>query len=367
MRKKRAASHLLLPHGVRALVPVLAAHGGAGRSTMAGLLAQVLAPTTRTVVVDPAPRASSPWTAWLGVDEAPPGHTGLPSLVPSAGGTLDQAHCARSVVARPVPLGRRDKKDLLDIGPSGLEGPGYDVLADTRPVTAPPAAVPDDPGWYAALVDAGGWFAGIVDTDLALPAAHIRARNERRASALDLWWRRTDAVPVLLASSGGDGLAALLRLLDLLDRDGFGADRAVVGVVDVGGPNPPRRVRRQVAALGGRSALLVRVPYDEAIRAYGLARLEDVSDGVLEAARTIARHVARTIRPFVPTESADERPATSPQGGTSGPEASTGGWTPTRHRVAETPYEPPDQDEPHDQEREARTADTRSHDRPEAG
>ena len=308
MRRKRPVESLLLPHGVRALVPVFAVAGGTGRSTVAGLIAQVLAATTRTVVVDPAPRAASPWGRWIGVDAAPPGHGGLPGLVARP----DASACLRAVVSRPVPLSRRGRKDLRDRDPSGSGGPAYDLLTDTRPLTAPPVQVPEEPRWYADLMESGGWFAGIVDTGTPVPAAHIRSRHAGWPSTLDLWWRRTDAVPVILAPTSADGLAALRQLLALLEYDGLAPARAVVGLVDLSGPDTPRRLRREIGDVTAREGTTVRFPYDDAIRSRGLGELDEVSDGVLDAARAIARAVADAVRAQAP-EDAD--PPAGPPGG----------------------------------------------------
>jgi hypothetical protein len=347
MRTRRGApATLLLPHGVRALVPVFGVAGGSGRSTLAGVLAQVLAPTTRTVVFDPAPRAASPWTSWLGIDAAPPGHAGLAGLA-SRPGVPDPETCLQASVGRPVPLGGRARKDLLDIGPAGLGGPGYDVLTDTRPLTAVPVPVPEDPQWYADVLGAGDWFAGVVDLGVPVPAAHVAARHAGRASVLDLWWRRRDAMPVVLASSNGDGAAALLRLLDLLDADGLSPARAVVGLVDMAGSAPPRRVRRQLDAVSARVGACVSVPFDPGIRASGLRRLDVISGGVLDATRTIAQILTGSVRPH--------------RGEQEGPAA---GWVPVRHRVAATPYVEPDEPDQGEPDGDAPSSDEPSRDEP---
>ena len=210
--------------------------------------------------------------------------------------------------------------------PPGLSGPGYDVLTDTRPLTAVPVPAPGDPQWYAEVLSAGDWFAGVVDVGAQVPSSHISARHAGRASVLDLWWRRPDAMPVVLAASNGDGAAALQRLLGLLEADGLAPARAVVGLVDVAGSAPSRRVRRQLDALSGQVRAAVSIPFDPAIRAYGLRRLDAVSDAVLGAVRIIAQEAAGSVHPHRPDE-----------------EAPSGRWVPVRHRVAATPYVPPDE------------------------
>ncbi|GAA4985182.1 hypothetical protein [Actinopolymorpha pittospori] len=295
--RKRGTQALLLPHGVRALVPVFAASGGSGRSTLAGLLAQALAPTTRTVLVDTSPRAASPWADWLGVGVARDEAVGLPGVLSPPGRPLDLAALETAVVRRGVPLGRLRKDDLPDMGTDAAGGPGYDVLADVRPWTRPPVSVPDDPRWYAQLLQTGGWFAGVVDTAVPLAAAHVAARNAARPSVLDLWARRTDAVPVLVTAATGFGATALARLVTVLAQDGLPIDRMIAVVVNVAGTDPPKWMQGELDTVRGRLAALVRVPYDKAIRADGLARLGDVGAATMQAAQQIVREVAGLVRP----------------------------------------------------------------------
>jgi hypothetical protein len=373
MRKKRAAPALLLPHGVRALVPVFAPVGGAGRSTVAGLLAQVLAPTTRTLVVDPAPPSSSPWPGWLGLEPGGRSRPGLPAVLGDGHGAAPT-----SVIGRPVPLGggghgrRGGRDDPVQAGPGGPGGPGYDVLTDCRPLTAPPVEVPEDPRWYADVLEAGSWFAGVLDLGVPVPAAHVRARHAGRASVLDLWWRRSDTVPVVVVPSSGDGIRATRRLLGLLKRDGLSPARVVLAVVDVAGPDLSRRVRKEIAGLGEpggaeptAAPAVVPVPYDPAVRAHGLGRLDQVSDAVLVAVTAIARIVVSSVRPHRETvvgdpgteragvrtdDRLDGRPddRTEERGAERSAPRRTkaAGWVPIRHRVAATPYDPSDDPEP---------------------
>lgn len=282
---------------MRALVPVFAASGGSGRSTLAGLLAQALAPTTRTVLVDTSPRAASPWADWLGVGVARDEAVGLPGVLSPAGRPLDPAALETAVVRRGVPLGRLRKDDLPDMGTDAAGGPGYDVLTDVRPWTRPPVSVPDDPRWYAQLLQTGGWFAGVVDTAVPLAAAHVAARNAARPSVLDLWARRTDAVPVLVTAATGFGATALARLVTVLAQDGLPIDRMIAVVVNVAGTDPPKWMQGELDPVRGRLAALVQVPYDKAIRADGLARLGDVGTSTLQAAQQIVREVAGQVRP----------------------------------------------------------------------
>ncbi|MET9019419.1 hypothetical protein ABZV93_05520 [Actinopolymorpha sp. NPDC004070] len=343
----RRGAGAMLPRGVRALLPVLGANGGVGRSALAGLLAQVLAPTTRTVLVDTVPRGASPWADWLGLgvtggavrdvsrDEA----VGLPAALVPPGRPLDPDAVRDAALRRSVPVRRRRRgDDLPDLGADAADGPGYDVLTDARPWTRPPVAVPEDPRWYAHLLETGGWFAGVVDTSTPVALAHVAARNAVRPSALDEWSRRPDAVPVLVTSASGFGAAALARLVQVLEHDGLAVDRMVAAVVDVAGTDPPRWMDGELAPVRDRLAAVVRVPHDKAIRADGLARLGDLAPGTLAAAQEIVTRAAELVRPV---------PAAEAPGGLGGPgglgrpaaPASSGRppAPPVRHRGPESP------------------------------
>jgi hypothetical protein len=348
---------------------------------MAGLLAQVLAPTTRTLVVDPAPPASSPWPGWLGIDGGGRPHPGLPAVV-----SHGPAASLASVVGRPVPLGGRGRRTGQGhdepLGSGGPGGPGYDVLTDCRPLTAPPVMVPEDPRWYADVLESGSWFAGVIDLGMPALASHVHARNAGQASVIDAWWRRTDAVPVVVLPSSGDGVRAARQLLALLDRDGLSRARIVVAVIDIAGPDVARSVRTQIAALAGgvgdthRVAAVVPVPYDPAIREYGLKRLDLVSHSVLSAVTDIARIVVTAVRPHreapavggsgpaqagrrdvratdgtatdtaAEDRTADERTAEWATSTATHERTRAPGWVPIRHRVAATPYDPSDPSDP---------------------
>lgn len=294
MAKERTGG-LAPPHGVRAMVPVLAASGGAGRSTVAGLLAQVYAPTARTALIDPSPRAVSPWADWLGVGIARPEAAGITALAgaPGAGrgdgrwAGLSTASVREAVTRRPVPSGRR--------GDAGGDV-GYDVLADTRPWTRPPVGLPADPRWYARVLELGDWSAGVIDVGVPIVAAHLAARQAVRASLLDVWLRRADAVPVLVTSAHGFGAAVLVRLITALEQDGISAERMVVAVVHTAGTDPPRWMHTELAQVSGRLAALVEIPYDKTIRADGLARLDGLGGATLKAAQEIARTVSGLVR-----------------------------------------------------------------------
>ncbi|MGW0229985.1 hypothetical protein ACWDWO_16850 [Actinopolymorpha singaporensis] len=327
--RRRAGA--MLPRGVRALLPVLGANGGSGRSALAGLLAQVLAPTTRTVLVDTVPRGASPWADWLGVgvarhvagDEA----VGLPGALVPPGRPLDPDAIRDAALRRSVPVRRGRRDDLPDLGADAADGPGYDVLTDARPWTRPPVAVPEDPRWYAHLLEAGGWFAGVVDTSAPVTLAHVAARNAARPSVLDEWARRPDAVPVLVTSASGFGAAALARLVQVLEHDGLAVDRMVAAVVEVAGTDPPRWMDGELAPVRERLAAVVRVPHDKVIRADGLTRLGDLAPGTLAAAQEIVTRAAALVRPGPATEI----PAPPVRHrGTQRPDAQQSGWVPRR-------------------------------------
>lgn len=330
MSRKVRANELLPPHGVHALVPVLAASGGAGRSTVAGLLAQAFALATRTSLIDPSPRAVSPWADWLGVGIARAEAAGLTGLA-SPYQELDGPTVLAASTRRLVPLGKLKKGDLPAHGVDAKDGIGYDVLADTRPWTRPPVAVPEDPRWYARLAELGGWVVSTVDVGVPIVAAHLAARAAVRQSLLDAWMRRQDTVPVLTTAANGFGAAVLVRLVSALEQDGISTQRMVVAVVNTAGSDPPRWMHTELEKLSGRVAAVVEFPHDKAIRHDGLARLDDIGSSTLDAARTIGRTIAKLVRPHHDDGPPDE-PYVFQTAGAAGPTADPGAPTGERYR-----------------------------------
>ncbi|HEY6737656.1 MAG TPA: hypothetical protein VI076_02315 [Actinopolymorphaceae bacterium] len=290
MRRKRNTS-LLPPHGVRALVPVFGVQGGGGRSTLVGLLARVLAPSVRTLVLDTAPRSASPWADWLGVGTRIGEQGGLPGLA-SSGLATDRAALSEAAARLPVPLRRGEQVTATEPG----EEAGFDVLADTRPWTRPPVAAPEQPDWYARILESGNWSTGVIDLFGPAVVAHLEARNASRPSTFDLWFARQDAVPVLVGTSSAAGPARLERLLGMLDTDGVPAERAVVAIVDVTGGDRPKWLPSELEKLARRVGLLVQVPFDKTIHNDELTRLERLSDSTLNAVHRIAEHVSSSVR-----------------------------------------------------------------------
>lgn len=290
MRRKRNMA-LVPPHGVRALVPVFGVQGGAARSTTAGLLAQAFGPSVRTVVLDTAARSSSPWPDWLGVGTKLGEKSGFPGLVASSG-LPDRAALLEAKARRSVTLRRGEAAVELEPG----EDPGYDVLADLRPWTRPPADVPEDPRWYARLLANGGWSVGIVDHSFPAAVAHIRARSESRQSLLDGWFQRQDAVPLLVGTSAAAGPSRLRRLTSVLDTDGLPAERAAVAIVDVTGEDRPKWLAGELEALQQRVGCLVQIPFDKAIHNDELTYPDAVAGSTLSAVRKLAEHIASAVK-----------------------------------------------------------------------
>lgn len=282
---------LVPPHGVRALVPVFAVQGGAARSTLTGLLAQVFGPAVRTVVLDTAARSCSPWPDWVGVGTKLGEKSGFPGLAAQPG-TPDRAALLEAKARRAVTLRRGEAAVQLEPG----EDPGYDVLADLRPWTRPPVDVPEDPRWYARVLTNGDWSVGIVDHSFPAAVAHIRARSESRQSLLDAWFQRQDAVPLLVGTSAAAGPSRLRRLTSILDTDGLPAERAAVAIVDVTGEDRPKWLNGELDALRQRVGTLVQIPFDKAIHNDELTYPDAVGGATLTAVRKLAEHIASAVK-----------------------------------------------------------------------
>lgn len=344
MSRKDRTKELLPPHGVHALVPVLAASGGAGRSTVAGLLAHVFALATRTALIDPSPRAISPWADWLGVGIARPEAAGLTGLA-NPYQELDTPTVLAASTRRIVPLGKLKKSELPAHGVDAKDGIGYDVLADTRPWTRPPIAVPEDPRWYARLAELGGWLVSTVDVGVPIVASHLAARAAVRQSLLDAWMRRQDTVPVLTTAANGFGAAVLVRLISALEQDGISTKRLIVAVVNSAGSDPPRWMHTELSRLTERVAAVVEIPHDKTIRQDGLARLDDVAGSTLDAVRTIGSTIAKLVRPHH-EESPPDEPYVFQSLGAAGPVANPGPATADPYRQTPQPQQQPPPQQP---------------------
>lgn len=277
MVRKRAVVVPELPSGVRLSVPVMAATGGSGRSTVAGLLGAGLAASGSTVVLDLAPRLTSPWPARLAEQKA----GGLAELPPD----------------RPLTRSAVQQACAVD---TGVDGSSWHLLSDGREWHTRPLALPEEPATWYQLAAIGGWQAVVADT--AHPIAHdlLTARCAGSTGHTRGWYDVPYAVPVLCAAATAQGVRALQQAVMVLHAEGLPLRRTVVALVATGEGRAPVAVRAGATMLAPRTAAVVEVPYDPHIRAHSLtaARLRSrtlqaaarLTGAVLTAAHTAWGH-----------------------------------------------------------------------------
>ncbi|HEY8983191.1 MAG TPA: hypothetical protein VIU15_26890 [Streptomyces sp.] len=256
-----------LPDGARLVVPVLAATGGSGRTTVAHLLGTGLAGVGDTVVLDLAPRLASSWPGRPSPQRAP----GLASLPP------DQ------------PLTRTAVRAAC-----ASDGTGPAVLADDRAWHAAPLDLPELPAAWYQLAAIGGWQAVVADT--AYPLAHdlLTARHAGHRALTRDWYELPCSVPVLCTAATADGVQALQQATKTLDAEGLPLARTVIALVGTGDGRIPAAVRGAFGEAAERAAGVVQVPYDSRVRAQGQATAQPrartrqaagrLTDAVLETA-----------------------------------------------------------------------------------
>ncbi|MET8623495.1 hypothetical protein ABZW30_07015 [Kitasatospora sp. NPDC004669] len=261
-----------LPLHSRLVVPVLAATGGSGRSTVAGLLGAALARAAPSVVLDLAPRLASPWPGWTREAGA-----GLASVPP------DQ------------PLSRRQVQAATARIP-GLGGSSLQVLTDQREWSAPPLRLPDAPAAWYQLAAIGCWQAVVADT--CHPMAHdlVASRAAGRSGLTAAWCALPVSVPVVCAAATGSGMAALQTALSAAAAEGLPLERIVVALVATGDGRAPAPVRAGETMLAPRVAAVVRVPYDPDLRAHGLRDASRLSTRSVQAAEQLVQAVVTSAR-----------------------------------------------------------------------
>ncbi|MFB9588926.1 MULTISPECIES: hypothetical protein [Streptomyces] len=235
----------MLPTDARLTVPVLAPTGGAGRSTLAFLIASELAATGDTVVLDTAPRLASPWPAWSNA----PGR-GLSALPPGEPASRETARAACAAM-------------------SGPAGP-WDLLTDGRDWSAPPLDLPQEPAAWYQLAALGGWRAVVADT--AHPVTHdlLTARCAGLPGLTRAWLALPYAVPVLCAAASAEGVQALQQAVMAMAAENLPLHRTVAVLVATGDGRPPPVARAAATMLSGRTADVVHLPHDANLRSSGL-------------------------------------------------------------------------------------------------
>ncbi|MBW5484285.1 hypothetical protein [Streptomyces bambusae] len=256
-----------LPADARLVVPVMAATGGSGRSTLACLLAAELAEAGGTVVLDLAVRSLSPWPAW-----APSGGGGLAALPPHLPHSRAQI---RTAAARRGPV---------------------DVLTDGRAWHAPPLCLPVDPAAWYQLGAAGGWQLVVADT--AYPVTHdlLTARCAAGRGLTGVWCELPFAVPVLCAAATAEGVRALQQAVAAMAAAGLPLRRTVAVLVAVDRGRDPAAVRSAADALADRLYDVQALPHDPHIRARGLAEVIRPRSRTRRAAARIAEAVLEAAR-----------------------------------------------------------------------
>ncbi|WP_416970318.1 hypothetical protein [Streptomyces sp. 4F14] len=269
-----------LPLGSRLLVPVLAATGGSGRTTVAHLLAKGLAGVADTVLLDLAPRLASSWPPHL----APRRTTGLAALPP------DQ------------PLTRTAVRHAC-----AVEDTGPHILSDTRAWHAPPLLdLPQLPTAWYQLAAIGGWQAVVADTPHPLSHDLLTARHTGTRALTRDWYELPYAIPVLCAPATADGIHALIQATKTLDAEALPLARTVIALAGTTDGRLPSSLRTALATATDRTAGLVHIPHDPRIRTQGQAaahprpRLRHASTRLTDAVLNAAHRVWGRPLPLAP-------------------------------------------------------------------
>jgi hypothetical protein len=251
-RRAPEAGPIPLDNEYPLVVPVMAASGGVGRSTVAALLAAALHQQTtdsrgRAVAVcDTRPRAASPWPSWL---DHPAEH-----------GTGWLAACA----ADTQQFGRelRRATSAVDMG----DGRPIWVLTDTGPLV--PAYSGADPGpwlWAPAL---RYLRAAVIDGDalegFRLARQHAGGEPGTAASWMTLPVVRTAGLWVTDTSPGG--LSRTLEAMTAAEACGLPMQQVVVVVNDARGHGWASRSRSRRTLLADRVGAIVELPHNPELR-----------------------------------------------------------------------------------------------------
>lgn len=259
----------------RLLIPVMAATGGAARSTVAGLIAYGFtdAGAGGAVVLDTAPRLASPWPGWA--TEAGSGLAGVPPDRP-----LTATDVRRAVSRCRVPSGDA----------------AWDLLTDHRSWQNAPLPLPAAPEAWHQLSALGPWQAVVVDT--AHPMAHdiVAERSAGHPGLTARWCRLPDAVPVMTTLATGTHIAALQLAVMAAEAEGLPLRRTVLAVSSFADSRPPSGVRAALTMLDRKLGAVVHVPYDASLRARGLRETARLRPATHKAAHELATAVAQLAR-----------------------------------------------------------------------
>jgi hypothetical protein len=261
------------------VVPVLAATGGAGRSTVCHLLAARFATDARTWVFDTAPGQASPWPGWWtrpGTAALPTTGTPTAQQVFAAAGAVNTGTGAEFSVlpAQPERVGD-------DNGTQQIEQ--VDQVEQVRLLRTVSARV--------SLVD--------TSTPLLAALASDDARSTGcpgRNDALD-WLTAPSAVPVLCLPASAKGVADALTTVTALEQHGLPASHLHVAVVGIAASDLPRRVLAGLTLLQPRVATVVRLPHDSRLRASSRPHTPPASSRLPEAIENLASLLGASTGP----------------------------------------------------------------------
>ncbi|MGH3814402.1 MAG: hypothetical protein ACRDUV_18440 [Pseudonocardiaceae bacterium] len=273
--RRRCRPELVLPE--RGLVvPLLAATGGTGRSTVCHLLAARFAAHARTCVLDTAPWLASPWPGWLT-------RPGTAALAAGVFPTAQQVFAAAGTV-------------------NTATGTEFTVLP------AQQERIGDHCGWHQVdqmrLLRTVSARASLVDTTapllLALAADDVSSTaRPRHMDVLD-WLTAPGAIPVLCIPASAKGVADALTAVTALEQRGI-ASHLHVAVAGIAASDLPRRVLAGLTLLEPRVAAVVRLPHDPWLRASSRPRPTRASSRLQEAIDGLANLLgASGARPEVP-------------------------------------------------------------------
>ncbi|MFE5029850.1 hypothetical protein ACFRAO_42845 [Streptomyces sp. NPDC056656] len=272
--KKTGHTPSRLPDRARLVMAVMSATGGSGRSTVAGLLADRMAQVSSTVVVDLAPRLSSPWPRLAAGQDA----TGLAGLPPDQPQTRSQVRgaCATS---------------------SGGDGhPRWHFLTDLRDWHASPLRLPEEAAPWYQLASAGGWQTIIADTRHTVGHDIVQARYSVERASTREWYELPYTIGVLTATATSSGIQTLQQAVRALQADGLPLNHTVIALVSVGDGRIPPAVQAAATMLKAHVPAVVRIPYDPVIRAQGLSRRSRLRSRTREAIGDLADAVTDTAR-----------------------------------------------------------------------
>ncbi|MFH8760250.1 hypothetical protein [Streptomyces atroolivaceus] len=226
----------------------MAATGGSGRSTVADLLAAGMAADgASAVVLDTAPRLTSPWPSWTVGQEA----EGLAALPPDR--PLTRSHVRHAAALRP-----------------GADRPDWHVLTDGRDWHSPPLTLPQAPAAWLQLAAIGGWQCVVADTPHPVTHDLLQSRCAGHIGLTRSWCELPYAVPVLCASATAGGVQALQQAVMALHAEGMPLQRTVAVLVAQTDGRLPAVARAGATMLSARIAAVVHIPHDPHIRAHGL-------------------------------------------------------------------------------------------------